>query len=114
MGITENTTSGPWHIGLNPGPMIYGPKGEQIADLRGDMLPRDEVRANARLIAAAPDLAARVAELESALRSCITEEGAMCMESRPSHAGDTYKRIRLNAISNTARAALGLEAGPVE
>ncbi len=25
----------PWHVGMKPGPMIYGPQGEQIADLTG-------------------------------------------------------------------------------
>lgn len=58
-------TAGPWHIGMKPGPMIYGPKGEQIADMRPDraMVPDDENRANARLIAAAPDLLAALEAL---------------------------------------------------
>lgn len=25
----------PWHVGMKPGPMVYGPLGEQIADCRG-------------------------------------------------------------------------------
>jgi len=25
----------PWHVGMKPGPMIYGPQGEQIAGLTG-------------------------------------------------------------------------------
>lgn len=54
--MTTQHTSGPWHLGINPGPLIYGPKGEQVADLRGEMLERDENRANASLIAAAPEL----------------------------------------------------------
>lgn len=51
-------TPGYWHVGMNPGPIVYGPKGEQIADLTADLLPREETKANARLIAAAPDLLA--------------------------------------------------------
>jgi hypothetical protein len=51
-------TPGPWHVGVNPGPMIYGPNGEQVADLSGDLLPKDERAGNIRLIAAAPELLA--------------------------------------------------------
>ena len=51
-------TNGPWHIGMRPGPIIYGPKGELVADQRNIMLHREEASANARLIAAAPDLLA--------------------------------------------------------
>jgi hypothetical protein len=28
-------TALPWHIGMKPGPIIYGPLGEQVADCRG-------------------------------------------------------------------------------
>lgn len=45
-------THGPWHIGMRPGPMVYGPLGEQVADCRG----LDESGYNARLIAAAPEM----------------------------------------------------------
>ena len=51
-------TPGPWHLGMQPGPIVYGPNGEQVADLRKGMLHRDEDVANIRLIAAAPDLLA--------------------------------------------------------
>ena len=46
---------GPWHIGMKPGPIIYGKKGEQIADCRS-ILPRIERNANAKLIQSAPEL----------------------------------------------------------
>lgn len=49
-------TAAPWHIGMHPGPNIYGPVGELVADMTVPMLPNAEHRANARLIAAAPDL----------------------------------------------------------
>ena len=55
-------TPGPWHIGMKPGPMIYGPKGEQVADMRHKPFTLvseiDESVANVRLISAAPDLLA--------------------------------------------------------
>ena len=40
-------TPGPWHVGIRPGPMVYGQLGEQIADCRG----LDEAGHNARVIA---------------------------------------------------------------
>ena len=46
-------TPGPWHVGLKPGPMVYGPQGEQIVGLNV-MLDSDEVLANAKFIATAP------------------------------------------------------------
>lgn len=49
-------TPGPWHIGIRPGPIVYGQQGEQVANLRLPMVGADENRANARLIAAAPEL----------------------------------------------------------
>lgn len=49
-------TPGPWHIGMAPGPIIYGEKGEQIASLFPRMVPQDENSANARLIVAVPDM----------------------------------------------------------
>ena len=50
---TPNHTPGPWHVGLKPGPMVYGPQGEQIVGINV-MLDCDEVLANAKFIAAAP------------------------------------------------------------
>ena len=51
-------TKGPWHVGMKPGPMIYGPAGEQIADLRSsrDLLQMDEALSNMKLIQHAPEL----------------------------------------------------------
>ena len=54
--MTEHTP-GPWHIGMKPGPMVYGPSGEQVVGLQDvAMLTKGERDANARLIAASPDL----------------------------------------------------------
>lgn len=49
-------TPGPWHVGMKPGPIIYGGKGEQIADLRAHWLEDREHVENVRLIASAPEL----------------------------------------------------------
>lgn len=51
-------TPGPWHIGMNPGPFIYGPKGEEVARVNSELNDAAENRANAALIARAPDLLA--------------------------------------------------------
>ena len=50
---TPKHTPGPWHVGLKPGPMVYGPQGEQIVGLNV-LLDSNEVLANAKFIAAAP------------------------------------------------------------
>lgn len=49
-------TPGPWHVGINPGPMVYDEHGEQIADCRAVGYDNGGNMANAALIAAAPDL----------------------------------------------------------
>lgn len=56
MNAKQRHTPGPWHIGMHPGPIVYGPKGEMIADLRHDLLEKGEHIANVRLIAAAPEM----------------------------------------------------------
>ena len=53
MNTQTKHTPGPWHIGMKPGPMVYGPQGEQVVGINV-MLDIDEVTANARFIAAAP------------------------------------------------------------
>ena len=68
-------TNGPWHIGMRPGPIIYGPKGELVADQRNIMLHREEASANARLIAASPDLLAALQHLLADARACDMDIG---------------------------------------
>ena len=55
----ENWTPGPWVVGTAPpnGEQTIGARGMMVAlATRGEMLPPEETLANARLIAAAPEL----------------------------------------------------------
>jgi hypothetical protein len=63
----------------------------------------DEAEANARLIAAAPELLA-------ALQECITDEGATCFARRDTH--PEYMDRRINYISDIARAAIAKATQP--
>lgn len=68
-------TPGPWHVGLKPGPMVYGPQGEQIVGLNV-MLDSDEVLANAKFIATAPAMYAalqQLARVEQLRKQAVTE-----------------------------------------
>lgn len=56
-------TPGPWHVGMRPGPMIYGADSAQVADMRGDLLARDEAAANVRLVVEAPAMLAALRRL---------------------------------------------------
>jgi hypothetical protein len=70
-------TPGPWHIGMKPGPIVYGPQGEQVANMLPCMLERDEHNANARLIAAAPallEIVERFIQLSNNLAVALTAE----------------------------------------
>lgn len=64
-------TPGPWHVGMKPGPIVYGPQGEQVANMHVAMLDQDEHKANARLIAAAPDLLETLKHLRAEIRAVI-------------------------------------------
>lgn len=68
---TEHT-SGSWHIGKRTfAPYVYGPKGEEVAGPSTFTSGHDETLANARLIAAAPELLAALYASEIALRSVL-------------------------------------------
>lgn len=59
-------TPGPWHIGVrtyHAGRDVYGPKGEPVAVADQDITLPEESAANARLIAAAPELLAALVAL---------------------------------------------------
>lgn len=91
-----NHTPGPWHFGIRPGPMVYGPNGEQVANLVVPMLEERENLANARLIALTPDLVL-------ALRECVTEESAHCLQHQETP-GAMARRLR--SINEIARRIL--------
>ena len=72
---TPKHTPGPWHVGLKPGPLVYGPQGEQIVGLNV-MLDSDEVLANAKFIAAAPamyEALQQLAHVEQLRKQAVTE-----------------------------------------
>ncbi len=48
--MSDKHTPGPWHVGMKPGPMVYGPLGEQVADCRSVSLEGNESGHNAKLI----------------------------------------------------------------
>ncbi len=73
------STSLPWHVGMKPGPIVYGPKGEQIADFRAEsaMVAPDEARANALAIVQAVNGYAAAIEalrgLSAMVRNVLTD-----------------------------------------
>lgn len=71
----EGCTPGDWHLGIKPGPMVYGPKGEQIADVRLAFIEAKENAANARLLAASPRLLRERDALVVALKGMIARSG---------------------------------------
>lgn len=89
-------TSAPWRIG-DAGLTVFGPPNGQPAP---EVIASCKKRANARLIAAAPDL------LE-ALEQCVTDPNAHCFASDEKEA--MYRRLR--AINETARAAIAKAKG---
>jgi hypothetical protein len=65
---THTNTPGPWHLGKRGGnPAIYGKDGTEVAEILHGLTP--EWRANARLIAAAPDMLAALQSLTHPMAS---------------------------------------------
>ncbi len=62
----QKHTPGRWHVGQIRGQFqaVYGRLGEQVADCGNYSIPDKEGEANARLIAAAPELLAVLIECE--------------------------------------------------
>jgi hypothetical protein len=57
------STPVPWHVGMKPGPIIYGPQGEEIADMRTTMLFPQERNANVKTVITAVNLTKDVRRL---------------------------------------------------
>jgi hypothetical protein len=65
---THTNTPGPWHLGKRGGnPAIYGKDGTEVAEILHGLTP--EWRANARLIAAAPEMLAALQSLTHPMAS---------------------------------------------
>lgn len=106
-------TLGPWHIGMHPGPIIYGADSSQVADCRGDLLGKDESLANLRLIAAAPDLLAECERLRTINSELVAALEAA--ETSLSYAADLLQAPRVSAMRENlsdARAALARAKEP--
>lgn len=98
----QKFTPGPWHVGMRPGPIIYGEKGEQVADLCARLVPDEETRANARLITAAPELLA-------ALRAILAAEPS---SARTANGKDLERHEERQArLIRPARAAIAKATG---
>lgn len=83
--MNKKHTPGPWHIGMKPGPMIYGTLGEQVCDMRDEVIDNAENVANARLIAAAPALLAmleRATEVMSNAKCIWTRTNPVVTDAR--------------------------------
>jgi hypothetical protein len=67
-------TPGPFHVGMKPGPMVYGPQGEQIADLTHAFI-EDESKANAAFIVRACNSHYELlAALEAMTKACMDNQ----------------------------------------
>ena len=75
---TPKHTPGPWHVGLKPGTMVYGPQGEQIVGLNV-LLDSNEVLANAKFIAAAPEMYGDIATLVEVEGTITIHDGIACL-----------------------------------
>ncbi len=70
-------TPGLWHVGTNPGPIVYGQKGEQVTGWNA-LLDDEENRANCRAIAAVPDLLRALEKCHVFMRELQT--GGYCID----------------------------------
>jgi hypothetical protein len=69
---THTHTQGPWHLGKRGGnPAIYGKDGTEVAEILHGLTP--EWRANARLIAAAPEMLAALESISIGLSPASVE-----------------------------------------
>lgn len=73
---------GPWHVGMRPGPIVYGPLGEQIADCRSISDDDETNRLNARLIAAAPAMYTLIKDMREAFYVKGTRKALLAVMER--------------------------------
>lgn len=67
---TGKQETGKWHVGMRPGPMIYGPKGDMVANCDLVLNAPVENKANARRIVRA------VNNFDALLEACKAVVGA--------------------------------------
>ena len=104
---TPKHPPGPWHVGLKPGPMVYGPQGEQIVGLNV-MLDSDEVLANAKFIASAPAMYEALQQSLALVELAALEEWGRAVrgEQQPP---TTEARDRLEKVKTALAQAEGEE-----
>jgi len=90
--LLSHSTPAPWRMTMDHGQEVHGPDGEYIARV---VLSRH----NAKLVCAAPDLAAEVLRLREALTALVDE---YCDYARINSLGDPEKQHNIKR----ARAAL--------
>lgn len=90
-------TPTPWHVGMKPGPFIYGPQGEQIADLTGAL--SFNAGPNAQFIIRACNSHAQLVE---SLQAIINQADAQ-FRAGDRHA--TFNRQTIDAIRAALNAA---------
>ena len=69
-------TLGSYHVGMKPGPIIYGPRGEQIADCRSSTNTPDENKAHAAVIVKACNTHTKALTLARILAGKMYDEAA--------------------------------------
>ncbi len=62
-----------WYVGMNPGPIVYGPQGEQIADCRSPNFTPNESGQHAKLIAAVPRMVGLLKKASGKLQEYCAE-----------------------------------------
>ncbi len=92
-------TPGLWYIGMHPGPIVYGERGAQVADLCEAMVPDPEHRENVRAIAAVPELLRALVDVWYFL-----DDGTLPEDIPPQEAG-----IRRKIISTLEAAGCRIE-----
>ena len=106
-----NHTSGPWRIG-DAGHTIFGPPtGEPAPQRIADLAPVDR-KANARLIAAAPDMLAALEKCRNMAESLLGCDGwreLLRNHSATSH--DNWLGPDIHGIADTAQAAIRKATG---
>lgn len=103
----EKWTAGPWRVG-DAGTAVFGPKRDDgslpqtVAVVSRAALATDENRANARLIAAAPDMAEALKECAARLEMAASDANGR---------GDQEDAAGFARIATRARAALAKARG---